>query len=146
MRRFLVALILAGIAVSPTAGQAKRSGNSVRSMARSEPRTHRSARSEARNSSTSHTIRARPAGSHARSTSTLCTTCERDANGRIKRNPAARRAFQSSHPCPATGKTSGACPGYVVDHIVPLKRGGADEPANMQWQTVVEAKGKDKIE
>jgi hypothetical protein len=37
-----------------------------------------------------------------------------------KRNPAARRAFVREHPCPATGKTSGACPGYVVDHIKAL--------------------------
>jgi hypothetical protein len=27
-----------------------------------------------------------------------------------------------------------------------LKRGGADEPANMQWQTPAEAKAKDRIE
>jgi 5-methylcytosine-specific restriction endonuclease McrA len=38
------------------------------------------------------------------------------------------------------GKTAGACPGYVVDHIVPLKRGGADSPENMQWLTVAEAR------
>jgi hypothetical protein len=34
----------------------------------------------------------------------------------------------------------------VVDHITPLKRGGADSPGNMQWQTKAEAKAKDKIE
>jgi hypothetical protein len=33
-----------------------------------------------------------------------------------------------------------------VDHIQPLKRGGADSPSNMQWQTKAEAKAKDKIE
>jgi len=27
-------------------------------------------------------------------------------------------------------------PGHVVDHIIPLKRGGADQPWNMQWQTI----------
>jgi hypothetical protein len=59
---------------------------------------------------------------------------------------AAKRSFQASHPCPATGKTTGACPGYVVDHIKPLKRGGVDAPTNMQGQTRAAAKAKDKIE
>lgn len=39
-----------------------------------------------------------------------------------------------------------ACPGYVIDHIQPLKRGGADEPWNMQWQTVQDAKAEDRTE
>jgi Ni/Co efflux regulator RcnB len=144
MRRFLLALILAAIAISPAAGRSTSSG---RSIARSEPRSHRGeARSEARNSSTGHTSRGRAAGSHARSTSTRCATCERDANGRIKRDPGARRTFQRQHPCPGTGRTSGTCPGYVVDHVVPLKRGGADKPENMQWQTKEAAKAKDRIE
>jgi hypothetical protein len=30
------------------------------------------------------------------------------------------REFQREHPCPSTGKTTGACPGYVRDHIWPL--------------------------
>jgi len=37
-------------------------------------------------------------------------------------------------------------PGHVVDHIIPLKRGGLDEPNNMQWQTVTDAKAKDRVE
>jgi hypothetical protein len=75
-----------------------------------------------------------------------CASCPRDARGRIARSSSAKERFQKSHPCPSTGKTSGPCPGYVVDHIRPLKRGGADAPANMQWQTTASAKAKDKIE
>jgi hypothetical protein len=50
------------------------------------------------------------------------------------------------HPCPANGNTRGACPGHVVDHITPLRAGGADHPSNMQWQTREEAKIKDRRE
>lgn len=38
------------------------------------------------------------------------------------RSGAVRREFQRLHPCPSTGKPTGACAGYVVDHIIPLKR------------------------
>ena len=34
--------------------------------------------------------------------------------------------------------------GYVVAHIRPLKCSGADSTSNMQWQTIEEAKQKDK--
>lgn len=47
---------------------------------------------------------------------------------------------------PVIGKTASACPGSVVDHIKALKRGGADDPSNMQWQTVEDAKAKDRVE
>jgi hypothetical protein len=70
----------------------------------------------------------------------------RDSHGRIKRSASAKHDFQKSHPCPSSGKTSGACPGYVIDHVTPLKRGGADSPGNMQWQTKEAAKIKDKTE
>ena len=82
----------------------------------------------------------------SRRKATQCASCKRDNTGKIKRDPAARRSFQQSHPCPSTGKTSGGCPGYVVDHIRPLKRGGADSPDNMQWQSKAAAKAKDKVE
>lgn len=55
------------------------------------------------------------------------------------RNATTRRHFVAAHPCPATGRPSGPCPGWIVDHIVPLRRGGADDPRNMQWQTVAAA-------
>jgi hypothetical protein len=71
---------------------------------------------------------------------------ERDKNGKIKRSEKAKDDFKHSHPCPSTGKTSGSCPGYVIDHVTPLKRGGADDPSNMQWQTTADAKAKDKVE
>jgi len=70
----------------------------------------------------------------------------RDSSGRIKRDPHQRAAFMKSNQCPSTGRRSGACPGYVVDHVQPLKRGGADRPSNMQWQTKEAAKQKDKTE
>src|SRR5450756_2981494 len=58
------------------------------------------------------------------------------AIARMLRNPAQRAAFLRHHPCPASGRTRGACPGYVVDHIEPLCADGPDNPGNMQWQTV----------
>jgi len=64
----------------------------------------------------------------------------RDKNGKIKRSESQKREFmkQSGYP---KGR-----PGYVVDHIIPLKRGGCDCPSNMQWQTIKAAKEKDKWE
>ena len=75
-----------------------------------------------------------------------CAGCARNSHGKIKRSRTATRDFQKLNPCPSTGKGTGACPGYVIDHAVPLKRGGADSPSNMQWQTVAAAKAKDKVE
>jgi len=52
----------------------------------------------------------------------------------------------SEHPCPSTGKTSGACPGYRKDHVKPLACGGPDAVSNLQWQTIRDAKAKDRWE
>ena len=71
---------------------------------------------------------------------------QRNRTAPASRSAAARRKFQRLHPCPATGQPTGACTGYVVDHIIPLKRGGPDTPSNMQWQTIAEAKAKDRVE
>lgn len=62
------------------------------------------------------------------------------------RSAAERTAFHRSNPCPSTGKLHGKCPGYVVDHIVPLCAGGADHQINMQWQELAASKAKDKLE
>ncbi len=64
----------------------------------------------------------------------------RDYHGRIKRSRAAVTEFKRE-----TGYSKGR-KGYVIDHIIPLKRGGCDDPGNMQWQTVGDAKAKDKWE
>ena len=71
---------------------------------------------------------------------------ERTSSGKIKRSKAAKGAFERQQTCPSTGKTSGRCPGYIVDHVKPLECGGADAPSNMQWQTKEAAKLKDKTE
>ena len=63
-----------------------------------------------------------------------------DSHGHIARSEKAKEDFirQSGHPH--------GWPGHVVDHRVPLAEGGADDPSNMQWQMVEEAKAKDKVE
>lgn len=69
-----------------------------------------------------------------------------DAKSRIKRSSKAVRDFRISHMCPSTGAYTLKCPGYIVDHINPLACGGDDHPRNMQYQTVKEAKAKDRWE
>ena len=54
--------------------------------------------------------------------------------------------FKREQPCPATGQPRGPCAGYVIDHVVPLCAGGADAAENMQWQSVADAKAKDRLE
>ncbi len=63
-----------------------------------------------------------------------------------QRSTSVKHEFHRATPCPANGNTRGACPGYVIDHIVPLCAGGPDHPGNMQWQTVADAKVKDREE
>jgi hypothetical protein len=67
-------------------------------------------------------------------------------HGRIHRSPAVRREFMREHPCPANGRTSGPCAGWVVDHVWALCVGGPDSVANMHWQTVAESRAKDRWE
>lgn len=112
------ALLFAAL-LTPTYTDAKGSGSSHSSHSSSH--------------STAHTSKATPG-------------VPRDSHGRIARSRQAKNEFKKSHPCPSTGRSSGSCPGYVIDHVKPLKRGGADSPSNMQWQTKEAAKIKDKSE
>src|SRR5438128_1284085 len=122
----LVLLVLFTISALP-ATSSRGSHSTGRSHSRSSPhvRTHRS------------THRARR---------TTSSSVNRDSRGRIRRSSAAKHSFERQHPCPSTGRSSGRCPGYVVDHVRPLECGGADAPSNMQWQTVADGKAKDKTE
>jgi hypothetical protein len=45
---------------------------------------------------------------------------------------------------PFHGLPSGACPGYRKDHVVPLACRGPDTVANLQWQTIRDARAKDR--
>jgi hypothetical protein len=68
------------------------------------------------------------------------------AAARIERSRAEVRAFRADHACPSTMRHRGACPGFHVDHIVPLCAGGADKPENMQWISVEDHRFKTLID
>ncbi len=55
----------------------------------------------------------------------------RDSHGRIKRSAAVKREFERTHPCPIP-RTNGHCVGFVLNHIIPLCRGGPDAAWNLQ--------------
>ena len=44
---------------------------------------------------------------------------------------------------PALGERHGKCPGYIIDHVIPLCAGDADTPASMQLRSRAAAKLKD---
>lgn len=71
---------------------------------------------------------------------------KRAKDGRILRNSQEVRRFKKIYPCPVNGKTTGSCPGYVVDHVQPLCACGEDKVSNMQWQSLADSKAKDKEE
>lgn len=85
-------------------------------------------------------VRQAPVKSPSAPVKAVAPVVVRDSNGRIARSSSARQQFMKK-----SGYPNGR-PGYVIDHITPLKRGGADSPANMQWQSVAQAKAKDKWE
>ena len=66
-----------------------------------------------------------------------CGEPARDASGRIKRSQAMLRAFVREFPCPVTlASDLSTCPGWQIDHVIPLASGGCDMPENMQWLPV----------
>ena len=140
MRLLVSALALALACLAPSVA-ATGGGHSHSASAHSTSGSHSSGSSHSTTSSHSSKSHS-TTGSHSKAAPGV----HRDSHGKIARDPRQTNAFKKQHPCPSTGKTSGSCPGYVIDHITPLKRGGADSPSNMQWQTEGAAKQKDKWE
>ncbi len=64
----------------------------------------------------------------------LISACASMASS-AERSRSVLHQFRKAHPCPATGKIVGACPGWEIDHIRPLCAGGADAVGNLQWLT-----------
>lgn len=64
----------------------------------------------------------------------------------IERSRAIVAEFRRANPCPSTGKTRGACPGYQVDHREALVCGGRDAVDNLQWLDVPAHKAKSRVE
>ena len=77
----------------------------------------------------------------------LLTLPSFSAEGKSFRDPKVRAEFMLSHPCPSTGKTRGACPGFQVDHRWPICfHDGPDEPWNLQWLTVTAHRAKTALD
>ena len=71
---------------------------------------------------------------------------KRTPTGRIARSTNEVVKFKKLNPCPVSSIPGKYCPGYVVDHVVPLCLCGPDKIANMQWQSLAESKVKDTQE
>jgi hypothetical protein len=148
MNGWLIVALTLAVAISPSFASARHSYSG-----RSRSYSHRSYSSHRRRVKSYSTFESRSIGRHPRSGNHRSYSSRSPRGYRYRspstqrlRDPDARAAFMRSHPCPATGRKSGACPGYVVDHIRPLACNGPDSPSNMQWQTVAEGKAKDEWE
>jgi hypothetical protein len=62
-----------------------------------------------------------------------CGEPERTPDGRIKRSRTVLREFARVFPCPETLQPVPSCPGWGIDHILPLASGGCDSVINLQW-------------
>lgn len=63
-----------------------------------------------------------------------CGAPKRDANGSILRRADVIAAYKKTHPCPVTGLLGpGACPGWALNHNLPLSCGGCDSVSNLSY-------------
>jgi hypothetical protein len=137
----LTAVILSALLCLSGSQDAFAKGSSGHSSSHSS-HSHRTSKSSSSKSGSA----ARYKRNHVADGYTAHPSVQRDSHGKIKRSAAAKDAFKRERPCPSAGKSSGRCPGYVIDHVKALECGGADAPSNMQWQTVAAGKAKDKTE
>jgi hypothetical protein len=63
-----------------------------------------------------------------------------------REKPNCQAQFSARKPMPTNRRGYGPCPGYVADHVIPLRRDGVDTVENMRWQTIEEAKAQDREE
>lgn len=152
MQRIIFPLVLAAsLTLSPLAMARGHGGSHSSHVSGSHSSGTHSSGSHSGGSHSSHPKSHSPRSQHSspqttHHNSSYAQGVKRDSHGKIARSQTAKNDFKKSHPCPSAGKSSGACNGYVIDHVKPLKRGGADTPNNMQWQTKEAAKQKDKTE
>lgn len=73
------------------------------------------------------------AGAGALDETRCCITPARTASGEIARRAAVISEFRKMWSCPSTGLKTGACPGWYIDHVIPLACGGIDAVFNLQW-------------
>lgn len=80
-----------------------------------------------------------------------CGPPKRDQSGTIIRSYKVYTAFRKLHLCPSTNLPTGSCPGWQVDHVIPLASCGCDILSNLQWlpieiKTCKESYCKDRFE
>lgn len=143
----LAAILTAGLAAPVVAkGSSSRTSSSHVTTSRSHPSAPKTHGTTSRTRSTSSKTKAPKTTKTTTHTSTTRSrksqeaVVGRDSKGRISRSEEAKRTFERQSGYPNGRK------GYVIDHIKPLACGGLDVPSNMQWQTVAEARAKDKVE
>ncbi len=68
---------------------------------------------------------------------------KRDPDGSIIRSTVVIDNFRKLYKCPSTKSYEGKCPGWSIDHVIPLSCNGVDDIYNIQWlpNAIKSAKG-----
>src|SRR5205085_3992504 len=72
----------------------------------------------------------------------IAVACAGPLSAKEHRSREVTREFQREHPCPSTGLTSGACPGYRQGSRLAARLRRPRRSFQHQWQTVAAAKAK----